>query len=154
MDDYFEYERPLDLISAYERRKLLKETKGDEEKANQILSARLENSTDTIDATTTTTTAAVEAPETSDSTTGENATPPPAEEEEEEEPQQHQQPPEGVVLVEEKPKTSLPPQPKPKQPVQPPTATMKSTSPTPSLGLRRSKPADDDDLDLLGMDEF
>jgi hypothetical protein len=37
MDDYFEYERPLDFVSRAERRKLLKETKGDEEKANQIL---------------------------------------------------------------------------------------------------------------------
>jgi hypothetical protein len=37
MDDYFEYERPLDFISRAERRKLLKETKGDEDKANQLL---------------------------------------------------------------------------------------------------------------------
>lgn len=37
MDDYFEYERPLDFVSRAERRKLLKQTKGDEEKANQIL---------------------------------------------------------------------------------------------------------------------
>lgn len=37
VDDYFEYERPLDFVSRAERRKLLKETQGDEEKANQIL---------------------------------------------------------------------------------------------------------------------
>jgi hypothetical protein len=37
MDDYFEYERPLDFISRAERRKLLKEAKGDEERANQLL---------------------------------------------------------------------------------------------------------------------
>lgn len=40
MDDYFEYERPLDFVSAAERRKLMKETDGDEEKANQILLER------------------------------------------------------------------------------------------------------------------
>jgi hypothetical protein len=37
MDDYFEYERPLDFISRAERRALMKEAGGDEEKANQIL---------------------------------------------------------------------------------------------------------------------
>jgi hypothetical protein len=37
MDDYFEYERPLDFVSRAERRDLLKLTQGDEEKANQIL---------------------------------------------------------------------------------------------------------------------
>lgn len=37
IDDYFEYERPLDFVSAAERRKLLKEAKGDEERANQML---------------------------------------------------------------------------------------------------------------------
>lgn len=37
MDDYFEYEQPLDFVSRAERRKLLKQTDGDETKANQIL---------------------------------------------------------------------------------------------------------------------
>jgi hypothetical protein len=40
MDDYFEYERPLDFVSRAERRKLLQEAAGDEEKANQILVER------------------------------------------------------------------------------------------------------------------
>jgi len=40
MDDYFEYERPLDFVSRAERRKLLKEAQGDEEKANQMLLER------------------------------------------------------------------------------------------------------------------
>lgn len=40
IDDYFEYERPLDFVSRAERRELLKQTKGDEEKANQILLER------------------------------------------------------------------------------------------------------------------
>jgi len=40
MDDYFEYERPLDFISRAERRELMKEAGGDEEKANQILVER------------------------------------------------------------------------------------------------------------------
>merc|ERR1719253_1565458 len=40
IDDYFEYERPLDFISAAERRALLKEAGGDEDKANLILLER------------------------------------------------------------------------------------------------------------------
>lgn len=40
IDDYFEYERPLDFISRAERRALLKEAGGDEEKANQLLVER------------------------------------------------------------------------------------------------------------------
>jgi len=44
IDDYFEYERPLDFISAAERRKVLKETGGDEDAANALLVER-ENAT-------------------------------------------------------------------------------------------------------------
>ena len=40
IDDYFEYERPLDFISAAERRQVLKETGGDEDKANELLVER------------------------------------------------------------------------------------------------------------------
>lgn len=45
MDDYFEYERPLDFISRAERRKLLKEAKGDETLANEILLNRATSNT-------------------------------------------------------------------------------------------------------------
>lgn len=40
IDDYFEYERPLDFVSAAERRKILKEAGGDEDKANLLLLER------------------------------------------------------------------------------------------------------------------
>ena len=40
MDDYFEYERPLDFVSRAERRKLMKEAGGNKNKANEILLAR------------------------------------------------------------------------------------------------------------------
>ena len=40
IDDYFEYERPLDFISAAERRKVLKEVGGDEDAANALLVER------------------------------------------------------------------------------------------------------------------
>jgi hypothetical protein len=40
MDDYFEYERPLDFVSAAERRKILKDAGGDEDKANELLLER------------------------------------------------------------------------------------------------------------------
>ena len=36
-DDYFAYERPLDFVTAAERKELLQKTRGDEEAANQIL---------------------------------------------------------------------------------------------------------------------
>jgi hypothetical protein len=51
MDDYFEYERPLDFVSRAERRKLLKETQGDEEKANQLLLERTTGITSTSSTT-------------------------------------------------------------------------------------------------------
>lgn len=37
IDDYFDYERPLDFVSAAERRELLKNVKGNEDAANQLL---------------------------------------------------------------------------------------------------------------------
>ncbi|KAL7578228.1 hypothetical protein ACA910_012651 [Epithemia clementina (nom. ined.)] len=40
MDDYFEYERPLDFVSREERKRLLKEAGGDEEKANDMILER------------------------------------------------------------------------------------------------------------------
>jgi len=40
IDDYFEYERPLDFISAAERRKVLREAGGDEDAANKLLVER------------------------------------------------------------------------------------------------------------------
>ena len=40
MDDYFDYERPLDFVSRAERRKVMKEAKGDEDLANQLLIER------------------------------------------------------------------------------------------------------------------
>ena len=66
IDDYFEYERPLDFVSAAERRKVLKETGGDEETANRLL---LERSTDGSEDSSSQSEEAVangDAPETSD----------------------------------------------------------------------------------------
>jgi len=40
IDDYFDYERPLDFISAAERRAVMKEAGGDEDKANELLVKR------------------------------------------------------------------------------------------------------------------
>merc|ERR1712224_20458 len=40
IDDYFDYERPLDFISAAERRAVMKEAGGDEDKANELLVER------------------------------------------------------------------------------------------------------------------
>lgn len=40
IDDYFEYERPLDFVTRAERRQLLKDAKGDEKRANLLLVER------------------------------------------------------------------------------------------------------------------
>ena len=40
VDDYFEYERPLDFVSSAERKRVLKEAGGDEDKANEIIMER------------------------------------------------------------------------------------------------------------------
>jgi hypothetical protein len=45
IDDYFEYERPLDFVTSAERRKILQEVEGDEEKANQLLVGRASGTT-------------------------------------------------------------------------------------------------------------
>jgi len=41
-DDYYDFERPLDFVTAAERRQLLKETAGDEEAANALLVGQAE----------------------------------------------------------------------------------------------------------------
>jgi len=132
MDDYFEYERPLDFVSAAERRKVMKEAGGDEDKANEILVARANDE------------AGVETPP-AEIVTGEvvdvevnegavngevlepkvESTPEPVEEPEEE--------PVGMKTEEPKPEA---PKPKPSEP-------KKSTS-----------DSDEFDLDDLGMDDF
>merc|ERR1712238_507937 len=45
-DDYFDYERPLDFVSLAERRKLIKQAGGDEEKANLLLIDKVEKESD------------------------------------------------------------------------------------------------------------
>lgn len=40
VDDYFEYERPLDFVSRAERRAVMKEAAGDEDRANDLLMQR------------------------------------------------------------------------------------------------------------------
>lgn len=55
LDDYFEYERPLDFVSRAERRKVLQEAQGDEAKANELLLARSTTTAPITPETTTTT---------------------------------------------------------------------------------------------------
>lgn len=50
-DDYFDYEKPLDFVTAAERRKLMKQAGGDEAKANELLTKgaqALEENTTTV----------------------------------------------------------------------------------------------------------
>ena len=144
MDDYFEYERPLDFVSAAERRKVMKEAGGDEDKANEILLARAnadggvatpppETKTEKV------VDAEVVDAEADDSNinglTGDSSEP------------EEEAAPEPEPVEEEKPK---------KAPVE-----MKAEEPkpaeTPKPSKKKSKPpkpTSDDDLDDLGMDDF
>ena len=55
-DDYFDYEKPLDFVTRAERKRLMKEAGGDEQKAMKILAGRQnEEDTATTDETDTTT---------------------------------------------------------------------------------------------------
>lgn len=51
IDDYFDYERPLDFVSAAERRALLKKAKGNEVLANEMLLAQEKAESGTTKAT-------------------------------------------------------------------------------------------------------
>lgn len=130
VDDYFEYERPLDFVSAAERRKLLKESGGDEEKANLLLLER---------------TTGIKAEE-SEASEGAQASPPAEVQDETPPVPSPSQPVVDVEIVTEAApeRASLPPQPKSETP---PEA---SNAPPPKAPKRPS--FEEDDLDLLGMD--
>lgn len=130
-DDYFEYERPLDFVSRAERRAILKEAAGDEERANQLLVDRSgedgPENPDIIDATVvedtdeTLETAAEDADVVADDVTEPEASDAPTEDAPE-------------------PKAEAPPAPKKKAPKK-----KKKKSPP---------PADEDFEDILDMDDF
>jgi hypothetical protein len=137
LDDYFDYERPLDFVSRAERRKLMKEAAGDEEKANQILISRANaaagvtsepekadskkpKEADVVDVEAEESAPSAEAVEAEDSAPSAEAVDADASEE-----------------VEDKPEP-----PKPKKSSEPPKPPKKSSS------------DDDDDLAALGLDDF
>mmetsp|Transcript_13649 Transcript_13649/g.34314 ORF Transcript_13649/g.34314 Transcript_13649/m.34314 type:complete len:381 (+) Transcript_13649:194-1336(+) len=137
IDDYFEYERPLDFISAADRRKVLKETGGDEDAANALLVERENAKASTesqaaADAVVNGATGTMEADADDEAMTEDEVVPESVEvEAEEEEEEEAEEPVEEVEIaassnVEEK----------------------KVTKPTPA------PVEDDDDLDFLDMDDF
>ena len=142
IDDYFEYERPLDFISAADRRNVLKETGGDEDAANALLVERENAKASTesqaaADAVVNGATGTMEADADDEAMTEDEVVPESVEveeepevEAEEEEEEEGEEPVEEAEIaassnVEEK----------------------KATKPTPA-------PVDDEDLDFLDMDDF
>lgn len=126
MDDYFEYERPLDFVSRAERRKLLKEAGGSEERANEILMARAGAETAVVSPPTTPTTSS------QDDTVSVEDTDISAE---------------LVVEEELSVKKATSPKPKKKKKKKSTITTGEDTAP------KKKKPSvGEDDLDVLGMD--
>mmetsp|Transcript_10471 Transcript_10471/g.14841 ORF Transcript_10471/g.14841 Transcript_10471/m.14841 type:complete len:358 (+) Transcript_10471:160-1233(+) len=150
-DDYFDYERPLDFVSAAERRSLLKEAGGDEEKANQALVDKAEaeeaaaRAAETGDEP-----AAIEtiAEEVVDETPAETETEETTADEvvaAESEPEQVEAPEsEPEVVVEEPPA----PAPVEAKKTSPPPAPVPTPAPAPKVTQAS------DNLDILDMDDF
>ncbi|CAJ1910789.1 unnamed protein product [Cylindrotheca closterium] len=139
VDDYFEYERPLDFVSAAERRKVLKEAGGDENVANELLLAKAN-----AEAGVETPPPEVKAEEAIDAEVEETTVNGSSESEEPEEeptPKPVEEPEEVTVemKVEE-------PKPQPETPK--PTEKKKVSEP------KKAASDSDDDLDDLGMDDF
>mmetsp|Transcript_18704 Transcript_18704/g.38355 ORF Transcript_18704/g.38355 Transcript_18704/m.38355 type:complete len:385 (-) Transcript_18704:92-1246(-) len=125
IDDYFEYERPLDFISAAERRKVLKETGGDEDAANKLLVER-ENAQ-----------ASTESQAAADAVVNGATGKLDSHDDDSDNSSVIQTEPDVKEIEEEEIDT-----------VAPPKAEKKVTKPTPSALV------DDDDIDILDMDDF
>lgn len=141
MDDYFEYERPLDFVSRAERRKVLKEAGGDEEKANELLLSRAASEADA---------ASQETATSSDAEVNGDADTSPEDKAEMEEDAYE---PVSLDAVAEEPAA-------PEDETPPPTEAKaakkkkKAKKPAPKETAPKKAPAslDDDDLDVLDMD--
>lgn len=143
-DDYFDYERPLDFVSRAERRKVLKEAGGDEEKANQLLMERANASSGTL----------IDRPEKDpiDVVAEENQS-----DDDESFDDDNSADDDGLpekivdVSMEENDSTPAPEQ---------PSAASSEDSPKPKKKKKKKEPkkskppADDEDLDVLGLDDF
>jgi hypothetical protein len=147
VDDYFEYERPLDFVSRAERRKLLKEAGGDEERANEILMARSGTETNVPSAPPTTSGEKVEGGEDSEVVDSK------VEEAHSETPDNETAGLEdtSAELVLENKSDKAPPSEGPK--VAPPKKEKKENSaPKKIASPKKAKPSSDDDLGVLDMD--
>lgn len=125
IDDYFEYERPLDFISAAERRKVLKETGGDEDAANKLLVER-ENAQ-----------ASTESQAAADAVVNGATGKLDSDDDDSDNSSVIETEPDVKEIAEEEIDT-----------VAPPKTEKKVTKPTPSASV------DDDDIDILDMDDF
>lgn len=144
-DDYFEYERPLDFVSRAERRALLKEAGGDEEKANELLMNRSTSEQDTV------------APPTNEQEVKGDSPDVSAEEVVDVEVESKEKSAETTELENGKPTETLPKlevkeeeSPKPKK-----KKKKKTTDPKKAAAKKSPPPAADaEDLDVLDMDAF
>jgi hypothetical protein len=141
LDDYFDYERPLDFVSRAERRKVLKEAKGDEELANKLLvekanrAAGITPETLAAEANSEVVDAEIEAPTEEDVGSEGDAN------NEEENPVEV-----GSVEEDEADNADDQPTAKVEPPKKPPTPK------EPAKKAPEPKPASDDDFDILGLD--
>lgn len=148
MDDYFEYERPLDFVTRAERRKLLKEAKGDEDLANKLLIEQQGEAVESAEAS-------FAAPST-DEAAADAVDATPVEEVEEEKAQQDGSSPpkedsEDTAAAEPSQKAEEPEA--PPAPSAPESEKKQSPPPPPPAPPANSDSGDDDDiLDLLDMD--
>lgn len=124
-DDYFDYERPLDFVSRAERRSIMKEAGGDEEKANQLLVERANAEAGTL----------IDKPE---------QEPVDVVNDNDEVSVDADQPEIVDATIEDKTTDEEPEKPKSK----------KEDIPKPKKSPEEKPPVDDDDLDVLGLDDF
>jgi hypothetical protein len=143
MDDYFEYERPLDFVSAAERRKILKDAGGDEDKANKSLLERGDG-----DAESSETAPSTDSEEILDVEIEEGVANG-AKEPKEDQPVAKEDPPVAEDEAVEQESEPAPEMKAAEKPVDPAPSTKKAAN-------KEQPPLDDDDFDLddLGMDDI
>lgn len=144
-DDYFDYERPLDFVDAAERRKLMKEAQGDEEKANQMLIER-QNAAAGVTA---------EPPAPTDQVVDAEVVSPPGDDNDndddndEDEDEEGNEPQEEVKdEADDEPEAS---EPKAEMKVKQEFKRPEPKKPEPK---KATPPVDDEDMDALGLDDF
>ena len=127
-DDYFDYERPLDFVTAAERRALLKKAKGNEVLANEMLLAQEKAESGTTQAT-----SAVDVEVVAEKATAVQE--------------------EATVIVESVQEEESPLVQDDSTTVENESEIVASSKDSPTSRKKKKKPIEDD-IDVLGLDEF